>query len=74
MVRGIDARVAPESSRLSCRQIREGIQGLPAESGAFGLGSPSLHGLWNCHLFLPAKNGVLLSCSRHGDRFSLVKR
>lgn len=73
VVRGVDGRIYPETSRLTCEQIKAVIEVAPAAPGSFNAMAVNSNVRWMCHLFPKSAVRVLISC-QHMDRQFAVRR
>jgi hypothetical protein len=65
--------IQPETSGLSCAQIKKLIEVQPSEPGGFLLSGDEPHRTWKCRIYVPQKSKVLLGCTHHQKHFSVVK-
>jgi hypothetical protein len=72
-VHGIAGKIFPETSGLSCAQIKKLIEVRPSGSRGFVAIGEHPRGLWRCQVHRPDKTGVLLRCTRRRQRFSVVE-
>lgn len=72
-VQGVAGVIRPETSSLSCAQIKELIEVRPSEPGGFVAIGEEPHRLWKCQVYVPKKSRVLLSCTHHQENFGIVK-
>jgi len=71
-VQGVVGVIRPETSSLSCAQIKKLIEVRPNEPGGFVVIGEEPRRLWKCEVYVPKKSRVLLSCTHHQEHFSIV--
>lgn len=73
-VRGREAQIRPETSRLSCLDIRGLVTSLPVHPGRFSIVGGEPRVLWNCRYFGVRAGLIVLRCNHHRSlHFSLRK-
>jgi hypothetical protein len=75
IVLGVEGRVVPETSGLSCAGVKEVIGGaVPATAGGYLLGAGEPEVTWKCHMYpSQGSSADLLSCS-HGKQAFAIRR
>jgi len=73
-VRETETTIHPETSRLSCAEVRDLLPSLPSRPGHFLMvrGTPRL--LWHCQYFGVRAGPVVLRCNHHHSRHFSVRR
>lgn len=74
IVHDVPAQVMPETSGMSCVEIKEMIEVGPPEPGVYFLESPVSHLSWKCHLYDVNTSTLLLRCTHSRHQFSLVRQ
>lgn len=64
--------IRPETSGLSCAQVKELVEVRPSEPGGFLAISEEPHGLWKCRVYVPKKSKILLGCTHHQEHFDII--
>jgi hypothetical protein len=73
IVLGVQGRVVPETSGLTCAGVKRVIGvGVPATPGGYLIGTREPRVFWKCHKY-PSKGTStdLISCSRGGRSFAI---
>jgi hypothetical protein len=74
VVLGTDGVIRPETSGMTCSQIRRMLGGVPAEPGGWLQESPFTGRFWKCHRNEPRANRPLVRCELHAAHFSIRRR
>ena len=72
IVHEVPGLIQPETSGLTCNQLKRLVQNVPATLGAFLLEGFHAGALWRCRLFNSHVSSRLLLCRRGKSRFSIV--
>lgn len=64
--------IRPETSGLSCAQIKKLIEVQPSDPGGFLVIGEEPHRLWKCRIYVPKKSKVSLGCTHHQEHFSVI--
>jgi len=71
-VRGVAGVIHPETSKLSCSEIRSIIQFIPTTPGAFIVESKAPRLSWDCVLY-GRSSQTLIRCHRPRRAFSVIR-
>jgi len=71
-VLGTAGKIRPESSGISCRQIKEMIFAIPPDSRPYLQESPLTGKFWKCRGRGNRPTGPLLRCELNATRFSIL--
>jgi hypothetical protein len=71
-IRGVMAIIQAETSRLSCRTIKEFTADLPSEPEVYFIQGESRL-LWKCRFYGVDEQPVLVRCQHHKRHFTIVR-
>ena len=72
-VQGVDGMVMPETSGLSCMEIKKIIELRPSSPGGFLAIASSPHMVWKCDVMPGNSRELLLRCRHHRRAFTVMK-